>query len=233
MKNKNYFIVGAVIVLLAITFFVGKCSNKSTIDNALNNLIAARDTIHSSTVVINGLNTQVFEQKALILTQKDALAVSELEKETLKKLHIKDVITNSELTGEIKILRDSLALVPGTTIITVKDTAGLAHDYVKIPFTLLDVNEKYLQLKAGMNINRTASFSLSTPFSGNLTVGYKTTGLFKTTPMGIFTTPNPYITVSNMDVVIIQENKPWYSNFWLHVGIGAAAALTARQLLFK
>jgi hypothetical protein len=93
------------------------------------------------------------------------------------------------------------------------------------------VNEKYLQLKAGMNVNRSAYFSLSTPFSGNMIVAYKKTGLFKTTPTGIFTTPNPYITISNMDVVIIQEPKAWYTKWWLHMAVGGAAALTAKHFL--
>jgi hypothetical protein len=232
MKNK-LFIVGAVIALLLTAYFVGRCSTKAARDLATDNLIAARDSVHSLVVTINGLSTQVFEQKAMILTQKEALAVSELEKETLKKLHLKDVITNSELTGEIKILRDSLAIVPGTTIITVKDTAGLAHDYVRIPFTLLHVQEKYLQLDAGMNVNRTAYFDLHTPFTGKIIVGHKKDGLFKTVPVGIFTTPNPYITISNMDVVIVQENKPWYDHWWLHMIVGGAAFEVTRRLLFK
>jgi hypothetical protein len=230
MKNKNLFIAGAVIALLIAAFILGKCSTKQERDNAVNNLIAAKDTIHASIVTINGLTNYVSEQKAIILTQKEALVTSYLEKEALKKLHLKDVVTNTQLEGAIKIARDSLKLVPGTTIITIKDTSGL-HDYVKIPFTLLDMEEPDLHLIAGMNINKNAYFSLSTPFTGSMTVAYKKTGLFKTTPYGIFTTTNQYIKINSMDVVIIQQPKAWYTKWYVHALFGAGAALTVQHYL--
>jgi hypothetical protein len=230
MKNK-LFLAGAIVALLLTAYIFGRCSTKSARDNAINNLIAARDTIHSSTVVINGLTTYVSDQDALILSQKDALAASELEKEALKKLHIKDVVTNSKLTGEVKILRDSIALLPPVVVITLKDTAGIAHDYAKIPFTLLDIEEPDLHLIAGMNVNKTAYFSMRVPFTGTMTVGYKKTGLFKTVPVGVFTSTNPYIHISDMNTVIIQQPKKWYNNFWVHIGIGAGAALVAQHYL--
>jgi hypothetical protein len=230
MKNK-LFIVGAIVIAIAASFILGKCSTKAERDNAVNNLIAARDTVHASVVTINGLTTYVSDQQAVILTQKEALKASELEKEALKKLHLKDVVTNTQLAGEVKVLRDSITILPTVVTITVKDTSGISHDYIRIPFTLLDENGKDLHLLAGMNLNKTAYFSLAVPFRGTMTVGYKKSGLFKTTPVGIFTSTNPYIHINDLNTVIIQQPKPWYNNFWVHVGIGAAAALTAQHFL--
>jgi len=254
MKNKNWIIAGAVVALLIISYICGRYSTKQERDNAVNNILALKDTIHASTVTINGLTNYVSEQKALILSQKDALATSELEKERLKKLALSSVVTNAALTGEIKVLRDSLKLVPGTVILTVDDTtmsvnggdvqAGdtaipanwttkSSHEYVQIPFTLLNINEENINLTAGMSTNKSPYFSLSVPFKGSMTVGYKKSGLFKTTPVGIFTTTNPYIHVNDMQVVIIQNPSPWYDKWWVHALGGAVIFETARQLLLK
>ena len=241
MKNRNYYIAGAVVALLLVSYFLGRCSTKQERDNAVNNILALKDTVHASVVTINGLTNYVSEQKALILSQSDALASSELEKTRLKALALKSIVTESSLNGTIKTLRDSLKLVPGTTIITVDDTtttvgggtAITSHDYVQVPFTLLDEQDTNLHLIAGMNINKQAYFSLSAPFNGTITVGYKKTGFLKTTPVGIFTTTNPYIKVDNMSVVIVKEPDKIWNKWWFHAIGGAVVFETARQLLLK
>lgn len=219
--------------LLLVAFLFGKCSTRSERSQQISNLIAARDSVKQSYVVIDGLKTSVYEQNALILSQKDALAAGIIERDYLKALKLKTLVANAELNGSIKVLRDSLKLVHGTTIITVKDTSGLSNDYIKIPFTLLDENDKNINLLAGMNINKTSYFSLMVPFNGTISIGNKRSGFLKTTPVGIFTTDNPYIKVNAMDVLIVKEPDKWYNKWWIHAIGGIVAFEGVRILLTK
>jgi hypothetical protein len=82
------------------------------------------------------------------------------------------------------------------------------------------MDEKYLKLNAGMKVDRSAWFGLEVPFTGFVTVGYKKDGLFRTKPVGVFTTDNPYIKISDMNTVIIQENKSIFSKWWFNALIG-------------
>ena len=231
-KKNTASLVLLILIALGASFFLGKCSTRKQLDNQVSNILALRDTVKATIVVINGLSNSVSEKEALILTQKDALDAAILEKERLKKLALSSVVTNADLTGTIKIVRDSLKLIPGYKIITIKDTSGL-HDYMRIPFTLLDEEEENLHLLAGISANKHPYFSLSVPFKGTMTVGWKKAGFLKTQPVGIFTTTNPYIHVDDMQVVIIQNPGKWYDKWWVHALGGAVIFETARQLLLK
>jgi cbb3-type cytochrome oxidase subunit 3 len=232
MKNK-LFIAGAIVALLAVSYFLGRCSTKQERDNAVNNILALKDTIHASVITIDGLVNYASEQRALILSQKDALATGELEKETLRKLNMNLVAAKMELTGIVKVVRDSIKLLPNVVVVTMKDTAGLSHDYIKIPFPLLDINEKDLYLVAGMNVNRQPYFSLELPFNGKIVIGWKKSGFLKTTPVGVFATTNQYIKINDINTLIVQDPKKWYDRWYVHALGGAIIFETARQLLLK
>lgn len=227
-KVKLYWIV----LVLIFGVFVGAWyGSKEERKISQANIIAARDSVKHFEVEINGLNNFVALKNAIIADQKDAIRSGLMEIDRLKALHIKDVVTNTELQGTIKILRDSLKLQPGTVIITVKDTSGISRDYVRIPFTLLDIKEPYLNLNAGMNANRTAYFGMSVPVSGTMTIGYKKAGFLKSKPVGVFTSDNPYLHIDNMDILIVQERKKWYQYWYIHALAGIVLWETGKQLL--
>lgn len=232
-SKKTIWLILAFLCVLSIGYFAG--CNRLRKERGLNvaNIIAIRDTVKHYSVEIDGLENSVAEKNAIILSQTDAIKAGLIERDLLKKLHISDLVTNTSLTGTIKVLRDSLNLPPNTIFITIKDTSGKYNDYVKVPFQLLNVNEKYLSLDAGMRINRKAYFNLSVPFTGQISVGYKKTGLFKTTPVGIYTSDNPYIHINSMDVLIIEDKKGLFTKWWFHALFGGAIVETANILLKK
>jgi hypothetical protein len=210
--------------VLSIAFLAGKCSTKKERSLNVANLTASKDTVKQYSVIIDGLKSSVHEKQAIIISQSDAIKVGILERDRLKALHLKEIVTNAELSGTIKVLRDSLKIQPGTIIITVRDTAGIYRDYIQIPFTLLNVNEKYLSLGAWMRQNKTAYFDLSVPLSGEMSIGFKKDGLFKKQyPVGLFTSNNPYLKINSMDVLIVQEPVRWYQRWYVHALIGGVA----------
>jgi hypothetical protein len=233
ISKQNIILICAVIGLILVSFIFGKCSTKQERSQQIANLAASRDSINESFVVINGLKHQVSTRDAIILTKDEAIKVGLLEQERLKKLHLKEIVTNTELQGRIEILKDSLKLLPGTTIITIRDTTGLPSEYLRIPFKLLDEKTKWLSLSAGLDSSDLAWYKLSVPVSGEMTIGYMKTGFLKTKPVGLFTTENPNLVINQMDITIIQDKKKWFDKWWVHALGGAVAIEGARILLTK
>lgn len=220
--RKGVIIAGLILACLITSFIAGKCSTKAQRQQLLSNITALNSDIKETTVTIEGLKNNVYEKDAVILSQKDAISTGILENERLKKLHLSELLTNTELTGTIKILRDSLKLPAIPIFITVKDTSGVTRDYIRIPFELLKIADKYVSLSAGMNQNKTAYYNLSVPFAGTVSVGYVKDGLFKkSVPRGIFTSENPYLKIDDMNVLIVQEPKKWYEHWYIPVIAGA------------
>lgn len=231
---KKWLPIAAIIVgLLLISFIAGKCSTKKERATQIDNLRAARDSVYQSFVEIDGLKYTVSTKDAIILSKDDALQAQIIENERLKALHIKELVTNVELQGVIKILRDSLKLPANTVFVTIKDTSGVAREYVRLPFQLLKVSDKYITLNAGMNQNKTAWFNLSVLVTGEISIGYVRSGFLKTKPVGIFTSSNPYLTVNSMDVLIIKDDKKFYNKTWFHLIAGAVAVEGVRIFLLK
>lgn len=222
-KKTSFLLIGFICILL-LAYYCGRQSTSATIGMHKQNLIAARDSVKHYSVTINGLKTSVAEKDAIILDKNQAIDAGIIEKGKLKALHMKELVTNASLKGRIKILEDSLKLPNDTTIVIVKikDTTGIARDYIRIPFTLLDVENQYLSLNAGLKENKTAYYDMEVPFSGEMSVGYVKSGFLKTKPVGTFTSSNPYLKINNMDILIIPEKKKWYQSFWIHALAGGA-----------
>ena len=216
--------------VFGIAFLLGRCSTQKERAQNVANLKASRDSIEAYQIVVNELTLQVQQKNAIILTQEDAIKTGILEREYLRKLYLKEVVTSTSLTGTIKMLQDSLKKQPGTIIIHVKDSTGIPSDYVKLPFILLSLNQKYLSLSAGMNLDATAWYNLSVPFSGRVTVGYQKDGLFKTKAVGIVTTDNPYLKINNMEVLVVEKKKTRPGVYFV---AGAVVVETIRMIFKK
>jgi len=226
MKKNSVYI--ALLVMVCLIFLVSYCSSRQKQHQQLMNLVASRDSLRSYQIQLEGLQYSVQERDATILTQQEALRVGLLEQQRLKALYLKEVATNTSLTGEIRVLRDSLHLSAQTEFVVIHDTVtDQDMSCVRVPFTLLDVDEPYLSLTAGMNENRTAWFNLSVPFTGEVTVGYKKVGFLKTQPVGVFTTSNPYLKVTGMDALIVKEKRHWYQRW----GVGFLSGAVLMELV--
>jgi hypothetical protein len=230
--NKWIVIISLFLVVLS-GFSLRSCIALKKAD-ALNvaNLAASRDSIRHYSITIDGLKNSVHEKAAIILSQQQAIDAGIIERELLKKLHIKDLITNTELTGVIHQKDSLLNLPPKVEFITVKDSSGVTKNYIRYPFQLLRIHNTYLNLDAGLDSLKKAWFDLSNPLSGSISIGYKRKGFLKPLkPVGVFVSKNPYITINSMDILIIREPKKWYEKTWVHVGAGAVIFESVRYLL--
>ena len=228
-KPVIYF--GLILALLALSYLAGQCSTKKERTRQAYNIAAARDSLKRSAITINGLKNSVWEKNAIILGQEQIIEAGLIEREFLKKLHIKALITNTELSGTIRRQDSLLKIQPKTVFITVKDSSGVTRDYARIPFTLLNEHDKFLSLDAGMDSLRKPWYKLEVPFEGSVTVAYKKAGFLKTTAVGIFSTDNQYLQVQKMDVLINKESEKWYQKWWVHAIVGAATIETFHQIL--
>ena len=221
LKYKSSIIkFGLFIAILGLAYIAGRCSTKEERIAQQVNLEAALSEVAQSSITIDGLKQNVYTKDALILSKDNALQVEIIENKRLRALNIKELVTNAELIGTIKILRDSLKLPPDVQFVTVKDTSG-SYPAVRLPFTLLNISESNLSLTAGMRSNKTAYFSLSVPVTGEMSIGYVRAGLFKTKPVGIFTSENPYLKITDMSVLIVKEEKRFFQKTWVHLAAGA------------
>lgn len=228
---KNFATIYLIIAFFAVSFFFGKCSTRNERRQLETNLIVSRDSVKALSYEIEGVKYNSYQKDAIILTEKQAKEAGLIEIERLKKLRIKDVIANAKLEGTIKVLRDSLKLPNEPEYITIRDTSGVTKNYIRYPFTLLDVNEKYLKLSAGMTANKHAWFKSETPLSGEMTIGYQKAGLFKTVPVGVFTSSNPNLTINQMDIVVTEEKKRMVQRTWFKMLSGVVLFETGRILL--
>lgn len=224
---------GLILALLSMAFFLGKCSTKKERSQQIANIVAARDSVKHSLIIINGLKNSIWEKNAIILSQEQSIKAGIIEREYLKKLHIKELITNTKLSGIIQRQDSLLSLPPKTEFITVKDSSGIKKNYVRYPFQLLDVHDKYLSLDAGLDSLRKPWYKLETPFDGVVTIGYQKSGFLKTQPVGIFSSENQFLKVNKMDVLINKESEKWYQKWWVHAIAGAVTIETIHQILTK
>lgn len=222
--KKTVVLVCLFVGLVALAFVAGKCSTRRVQQQQVSNIIALKDSVDHLIIKIDGVQNQVWEKNAIIIGQEDAIKAGLVREELLRKTHLKDLITNTELTGVIHRQDSLLNLLPKTEYITIVDSSGIKKNYVRYPFQLLEQHDKYLNLDAGMDSTKKAWFKLDTPFSGSISIGYVGTGFLnlKKVPKGIFTTENKYIKINTMDVVIIQDNKRLIDKWWVHslFGIG-------------
>lgn len=215
------------ILILLLVFGVMQHSINVQKQRNIDNLKAAIDSTEMYKKLYNGALHTIGIKDALILTERDAKQAAILDAKELRKLHIKDVVTQSGLNTTINILKDSLKAKPGTEIIYIKDSINNSTS-VKLPFEYESPKDKYSYLRSGIGLNKQPYINAEIYLEGKLIIGFQKDGLFKTKPVGVFTTENPYVTRVNITPVIIQKNTEWYEKWWVHVlggAIGGAAIM--------
>jgi len=214
MDLKHFLIV--VLAIIGLSFFVGRLSTSSTRSAQNAQLLALTDSISTYHTTIGGLQQTVYEKDQLIVTYKQALDMNLIEQDRLKKLHLQKISQVTRLEAHLKAARDSIDLG--------KDSVVFVHDtvtnelYVRLPLQW-SYNDTYLDFKTGVGTDRAGWFDINAKLPGTITLGLQKDGFLKRKPVASFTTPNPYVTLSDIQVVNIQDIK-WYDHWYVQAGAG-------------
>lgn len=201
IKNK-YLLVGLIIALLGV-FLFGQWSGRKKGDRASTALIRAlRDTIRTERINIAGVEQTAYNMSQIVVTQKQAIQSGLLEREAMRKLHLKAVneLTKAQLT--INILRDSVK--HNGQIITIRDTVFKERNAILLPFNFGDTT-KYVTFGGKFNEKGVMSYGLSVPvelkvYSGIEKRTYK--------PIVTITSSNPLVQITDIESIKMDSFKP-------------------------
>ena len=214
VQIKTYAVVLMVIGALVAAFLLGGVKGRRDRDRLSHSLYDANsqliDTVKHYSVKIRGLETQVWEQTQIILTQKQAMDAGVLDKERLEKLHIKTVQRNTIIKGQLKAARDSLKMTKPDTIIVIEN--DLPVPYLRLPFKD-NYTDDNLLLDININTNATWGFNIDMPLDLNVTLGRVKVGFMNQTYKALVTTENPYVGIVHVQSLKIEED-PWYRKGW-------------------
>jgi hypothetical protein len=197
---KLQFQVGATVLVLgaiALSFYVGGCKHRKEEDRLNMALYDAKKEVTSKELIIRDQKVTIFKSEAQIVSSQKALKQSQEEKEYLRKLHIKDVQSITNLTLEIEVLKKQ-GVYRDTVII--RDTVTNVVDTVKqasYKDQWLNVSVLLYPKKPEFNVK------LYTPIK--CYIGYQ--GVFNNKPTVLVTTTNPYVQITKANTVIVEADK--------------------------
>ena len=175
-------------------------------------------------------------QEALVLQYKDAVALGLLREGRLKELNIKEVEANVTLTTRIEVLeREAEFVVPPTVVY--RDTSYGDVDttltYMQVPTTIKYIDE-WAKLYATVDYPISSFDTISFLSYPEIILGWQKQGFMKRKQRSVvYTNENPYVTVVDMENVIIEEPKKWWQTDVAKVSAGIVVFEIARNLLIS
>ena len=179
-------------------------------------------------------NEEIAVQKAIVLRKQDAIEAGLLREERLKELNMKSVEENVKLTTRVEVLEREASFVKPPVIIY-KDTSYNNVDstlrYIQIP-TSIKYEDKWANLYATVDYPKSMFDTISFISVPEITLGWQKQGFLKRAERTvIYTNENPYVTVLDMQNVIIEEPKKWWQTDVAKVSAGIVAFELVRNLL--
>ncbi len=214
MKYKISLIISIGIIIALAIFSYNKVKSLERVLDYNETLI---DSIKNYSLKVDGLEVEVSEKSASILTLKEALQLEVISKEKYRKLHLSSLNTIAKLEGTISVLKDSLKALPDSIIIEVTDT-NRTYKAVKLPYEW-NYTDKYLNLTTGVRETAQPYFNLTMDLNAEVIIGSRKE------PIGILVTDNPYFKATKMEVVIVQPKNKWYQSKWFYMGSGFVGGL--------
>jgi len=231
MKIKNLIII--ILAVIAFSFFSGRLSSlgeRKSLNRAISSL---NEEIKVHVVTISGLEQTSYEKDQIILTKTQAIDLGVLEVDRLKKLGIRKATQVTRIEGQLTAARDSIPTNAQVIHDTVFVDSGNTKNYTQLPVGF-KYKDQHLILEAGIDINGLGRFYVNAPVSFVATLGNKRTGVFSSDPIVSITTPSPYLTIQDIQMVNIQKTH-WYDPWYVPVAAGAVTGIilweVARSLL--
>lgn len=201
MIKKWKIYVTIVLLLMGISFFIGRGSTREKIETLESNNLALRKTMVIYKIKVNGLERTVFERNSLILTQKEALKQELISKEYLRKTNMKQLNEIVSLKTSFSLLRDSISHNGTVVQIPQNNQNQPIKPAILLPFQFSDTT-KYYSFKGGFDLNGKMSYRLSSTVDLDITIGKdKKSKEYK----AVVSTTNPFITIGNINSTHIAE----------------------------
>lgn len=218
MKTKHVILL--ILALILASFFAGYMVTWKKRTAAYGQLAALTDSISYYRAEIGGLERQVWEKQQLVATKEEAIQAGILEQDRLKALNLRYATQVTKLQGELKAAIDSIPL-PDTLFVTdtITEGSGEAKSYLMLPFSW-EYSDQYINLRTGVRENRTGWFDLNAPITLDITLGGR-----KGQNVAAVTTPSPYVSITDFNVVNIQEQNILYRHKWIPWAAGYAGGV--------
>ena len=217
---KQLLILLSVFGLIFVLFMLSGRNHRLEVDRLNMSLYSTQNEVKASRITINNLEQQVYRSDAFVISTEKALKQSEEERETLKKLRIKDIQTISKLELEVSVLkkqgeyRDTIVITPDVGDEPWDEDEVIEPDTIQVA--------SYKDEWAWANVlmypdNPTFNFGLyETPLQ--VTVGYQ--GLLGNKPTVAVSTPNPYLNITKNNTIIVNENKKFLQRRYPYILFG-------------
>lgn len=211
MKRANLYLYILSLMLGGSIFYIAHL--KTTVQYLETSLQSSNAELQVTTLTIDSLKYTLSSKQGELVDMGKLLKVESTLKKKYQALYLQSLQSVTTLQSEIRVLKDSLQVLPDSVIITVyeKDTNFKA---LKLPFSW-EYNDQYVTLKSGINSSAQPHFDLKMVLDGEVLVGYNKKG-----PIGAFVTTNPYITITNLNVKVEAAKPKWYESKWFYFGMG-------------
>jgi len=188
-------------------------------------LVSARDTIRMQTITIKGLELRVFDKNAIILTMQESIQLGYVEREELRKLHLKALNSVTRLEAKIDAILDS---VPTTGQVIYVPVDAVTAPAIKLPFDFAKETQ-YTSLTGGFDIdgNMSARVTMLAPLDIYIGLDRKS----KVVESKV-TSPNPDLQITSLrSVQVIVPPQRWWEKPWLgQVAAGVIGYTVGRNL---
>jgi len=214
---KNKYIVFFSAILLIGVFLLGGYFGRRKGDRVNTTLISAlRDTILTQKVKIHGLEMTSYQISQVVMSQKQALQTGFIERDELRKLHIKTLNELTRMKLQVGVLLDSIKHT-GKIIHLPPDTVFVSpRNCLLLPFEFME-NNKYLSLTGSFDNDGNMSFDLNVPINLDVyTFVERRTHKAVTT----VTVDNHYVKINEISSVKLDLPKVKKFGIGLHAGYG-------------
>lgn len=221
MKVKTKYIILAILIGIFGVYVLGRYSGRKKAESVLNPLILSQeDRIISYVLEIGDKTTYIAQKETEILSQREAIKRSDIERKELSALNLKQVNEISRLKLRVDTLLEDVNNSGG--VITIHDTITLKPtNYVKLPF-IVTKNDQWLSLKDSTDINGKTSILLKMNLSLDVWTGRSQKTKKYTT---LITTDSPYIGVIGIKSQKYDVPKQRPYGIGLQIGYGLTTQL--------
>ena len=218
LKISNKYLILVLLIAFAGIYVLGRYQGKVRAKRASNSVIEAlTGKLVKYSYKIDSLTKFASEQQQIVVTQKQALQTALIQKEEIKKLHLKKVSEVTNLKAQLELLLDSIGHTGTVVVIKPCDTTnGQWQTALTLPIGF-EERTKYYTLIGNMDENANLDIDLKVPVALDLWTGYnKKTKSYTAT----VTSDNPHFKVTEIRSIKVETPAPKKFGIGLQAGYG-------------